>query len=281
MGVFQTSLSPQELLVGIGTADCPLVFDVRRADAYAEAKDIIPVARWRDHQTADVWARDLPHGDVVVYCVHGHQVSQSAAALLRSAGVQAYFLEGGIETYRAAGGPLISKAALPVCRAGGPTRWITRERPKIDRIACPWFIRRFLDPEATIYFVSPEGLEDTAAELDAVPFDVPDVELSHAGELCGFDAFVRKFGVQDPALGQLATIIRGADTGRLDLAPQCAGLVAVSLGLSAICGDDLEMVDLGMTVYDALYGWCRHAADESLGGPPVRAERAGRGGAHR
>ncbi len=280
MGTFQTSLSPQEFRGRIGTADCPLVFDVRRSDVYAEAKDTIPTAGWRDHRTADVWVRNLPRCDVVVYCVHGHQVSQSAAALLRSVGVQAYFLEGGIEAYRAAGGLTFDKTALPIFREDAPSRWVTRERPKIDRIACPWFIRRFVDREAAIYFVAPEGLEETASELDAIPFDIPDVEFSHVSDLCSFDAFLRKFGVREPALEQLATIVRGADTGRLDLAPECAGLLAASLGLSAICGDDREMLELGMTIYDALYGWCRHAAGESHGWPPVQAERPSREGAN-
>lgn len=275
MGEFKTAISPEELIVQIGAPTCPVIFDVRRAEAYAEAETVIPTAKWRDHRTADLWDADLRNGrEVLVYCVHGHQVSQSAAVLLRSAGVRARTLEGGIKAYHAAGGPLVRKAALPDRSAERPSRWVTRERPKIDRIACPWLIRRFVDRDAVIHFVSAEWVRDAAVELDAVPFDIPDVDFSHQGELCSFDAFLARFGLADPALDRLAAIVRGADTGRLDLAPQAAGLLAMSLGLSARVGDDLAMMEAGFTLYDALYGWCRFAAHEAHGWPPAQAKPA-------
>jgi hypothetical protein len=155
-------------------------------------------------------------------------------------------------------------------------KWITRQRPKIDRIACPWLILRFIDREAEFLFVPPEEVHRLAAELGAIPFDVEGVELSHVGPLCSFDALLDRYGLSEPALQQLAAIVRGADTARLDLAPQCAGLLAVSLGLSHIFGDDHEQLGHGLVVYDALYAWCRHVSHETHSWNPQRAVPAGR-----
>ena len=141
-------------------------------------------------------------------------------------------------------------------------QWVTRERPKIDRIACPWLIRRFIDPEAEFLFVPPGEVRSVARTTGAIPYDVPNVELSHVGELCSFDAFLHKYALDDPALADLARIVRGADTARLDLAPQSAGLLAISLGLSQLFEDDHEMLRHGMVVYDALYAWSKHAQGE-------------------
>jgi rhodanese-related sulfurtransferase len=269
MGESPTSISSRQLQDLIGTRRCPVIIDVRRPQAFAAATDMIPTAVWRDLQAADAWIADLPRAtENVVYCVHGHEMSQSAAARLQASGRAAVHLAGGIEGYRADGGPLIAKNALPGGGVHGPSRWVTRERPKIDRIACPWLIRRFIDRDALCYFVPAESVMAAARELAAVPFDIPDVEFSHAGELCSFDAFLRRFGLADPALDHLATIVRGADTGRPELAPQAAGLLAMSLGLSAICPGDQEMLEQGMLLYDALYGWCRHAVAERHGWPP-------------
>lgn len=141
-------------------------------------------------------------------------------------------------------------------------RWITRSRPKIDRIACPWLIRRFIDREAEILFVPADEVLAQARERDAIPFDVEGVELSHEGPLCSFDAILKKFALDDPALDELAVIVRGADTDRLDLAPQSAGLLAISLGLSRNFADDQEQLAHGMVVYDALYAWAKYVRDE-------------------
>ena len=139
-----------------------------------------------------------------------------------------------------------------------PTKWVTRERPKIDRIACPWLIRRFVDTEATFLYVPTERVFAVAQETGAYPYDIPGAEpFSHEGEKCSFDAFLKIFSLADPALYALAVIVRGADTARLDLAPQCAGLLAISLGLSANFTDDHDMLEHGMHIYDALYAWCR------------------------
>jgi hypothetical protein len=148
-------------------------------------------------------------------------------------------------------------------------KWVTREHPKIDRIACPWLIARFIDREPEFLFVAPARVRAVAAETGAVPYDIPDVELSHVGELCSFDAFLAKYGLRDPALDHLAVIVRGADTQRLDLTPQSAGLFAISLGLGVVFADDHDMLRHGMVMYDALYAWCRSLQGETHAWPPV------------
>lgn len=153
-------------------------------------------------------------------------------------------------------------------------RWITRARPKIDRIACPWLLARFVDPVAEFHFVAPDDVLTQARLLHATPFDVEGVELSHVGPECSFDAILRKYRLEDPALGHLARIVRGADTARLDLAPECAGLLAVSLGLSRHIPDDHEQLAVGMILYDALYAWCREGRDETHAWNPQRTPGA-------
>jgi hypothetical protein len=147
-------------------------------------------------------------------------------------------------------------------------KWITRERPKIDRIACPWLIARFIDKDAEFLYVPAREVLTAAERTGAIPYDIPGVEMSHVGERCSFDAFLKKHDLRDPALQQLAVIVRGADTSRLELAPQSAGLFAISLGLSAIHSDDHEMLRHGMVMYDALYAWCRQCQAETHDWPP-------------
>lgn len=148
-------------------------------------------------------------------------------------------------------------------------QWITRERPKIDRIACPWLIARFIDKTPEFLFVRSSEVISTATKTGAIPYDVPGVELTHVGELCSFDAFLDKYRLNDPALQQLAVIVRGADTSRFDLTPQSAGLYALSLGLSQNFRDDLEMLKHGMIMYDAFYAWCKHCQQEPHNWPPM------------
>lgn len=142
-------------------------------------------------------------------------------------------------------------------------KWVTRERPKIDRIACPWLIARFIDKEPEFLYVPSNKVLETAKETGATPYDIPGVAMGHDGELCSFDAFIKKYKLTDPALAQLATIVRGADTDRHDLAPQAAGLLAISLGLSRNYTNDHEMLAQGMIMYDALYAWCRELQGET------------------
>src|SRR6266550_3682834 len=145
---------------------------------------------------------------------------------------------------------------------GVTMNWVTRERPKIDRVACPWLIARFIDAKAEFLFVPPGDVPRVAHEAGAIPYDVEGVELSHVGPRCSFDAFLDKYELHDPLLDQLARIVRGADTDKLDTEPQCAGLLAISLGLSHLFLDDHEQLRHGFVIYDALYAWLREARAE-------------------
>ncbi len=246
------AISAASLRQSLASARPPLVIDVRKTPAFIDAPDLMRGALRRDPLRVAEWQRTLPgEADVVVYCVHGHEVSQNAAKALG-----ARFLEGGIEAWRAAGGELFGKPK------GASSRWVTRERPKIDRIACPWLVKRFIDPDAEFLYVPTPEVKKAAAEREAVPYDIPDVEFSHEGDLCSFDAFIKFFRLKDPALDELAVIVRGADTGRPELAKQSSGLLSISLGLSLNFQDDHEMLKHGMTVYDALYSWCKRGKEE-------------------
>ncbi len=149
-------------------------------------------------------------------------------------------------------------------------RWVTRERPKIDRIACPWLILRFIDPEAEILYVPTQKVREEAERLDAIPFDVPGVELTHEGEKCSFDAFLKTHDLQEPALHHLASIVRAADTDRLELSPQAPGLLAISLGLGINITEDQALLQAGLLIYDALYTWCRSLTGEKHGWYPEK-----------
>jgi rhodanese-related sulfurtransferase len=252
------AISAASLRQSLASDRPPLVIDVRKNDRFREAPDLIRGALRRDPLRVAEWGKSLPsEADVVVYCVHGHEVSQGAAKALAAMGLNASFLEAGLEGWRQSGGELARKPA------GASTRWVTRERPKIDRIACPWLVARFVDPEAEFLYVPTPEVKRVAQEKEAVPYDIPEVEFSHEGDLCSFDAFLSYYRLKDPALDELALVVRGADTGRLDLAPQAAGLAAISLGLSRNFSDDHEMLKHGMVMYDALYRWCKEGKQET------------------
>jgi rhodanese-related sulfurtransferase len=236
----------------------PVVIDVRRRPAFMASNEVVIGALWRDPEKVGTWGKTLPAASsAVVYCVHGHQVSQSTAAALKGLGLDVSYLKGGLEEgWKLLGGALDRKPT------NSSTRWVTRERPKIDRIACPWLIARFVDPEAEFVYVPAKDVLSAAKERQAVPYDVADVHFTHDGDRCSFDAFLKHYRLADPALAELAVIVRAADTGRLDLAPQAAGLAAVSLGLSRNFADDHEMLKHGMVLYDALYRWCKEGKQE-------------------
>ena len=244
------AITPAALARSLSSPRAPLVIDVRRNERFLESNSLIDGALHRDPERVEEWKRTLPaNAEVVVYCVHGHEVSQNVAKALG-----ARYLEGGMEAWA---GP---KQAKP---KGGATRWVTRERPKIDRIACPWLIRRFIDRQAEFFYVPSSQVLDIAKAREAIPYDIADVRFSHEAERCSFDAFLRHYRLQsDPALRELAAIVRGADTNRLDLAPQAAGLAALSLGLSSNFRDDHAMLQHGMVMYDALYAWCKEGKSE-------------------
>jgi rhodanese-related sulfurtransferase len=254
------TISVDTLYQSLGNAAAPIVVDVRRAPAFdADDRIIVGAIRCAPDQIV-AWQRDRPDmRSVVVYCVHGHEVSQGAAETLRGLGIDAQYLAGGIAAW--------VEQDLPTRQKTGPAprQWVTRERPKIDRVACPWLIRRFVDPEASFLYTPTEKVFAVAAETGAVPYDIPGAEpFSHDGELCSFDAFLKVYGIADPALDRLALIVRGADTGRLELTPQSPGLLAITLGLSAnFADDDHAMLERSMDIYDSLYTWCRSLQHET------------------
>ena len=268
------SVSPQDLWASIGTAGAPQIVDVRRRDIYDAATGVLPGAVWRDHAAVAQWAQNLDRRrPVVVACKAGHEVSQAATAHLRSEGFDARVLAGGHAAWAEAGLVLVDKAAVARFAAARPSLWVTRRRPKIDRVACPWLVRRFVDPEARFLYVDPPQVPGVARETGAVPFDIEGVELSHEGPRCTFDTMLKLFGLEgEPSLARLALIVRGADTARPDLAPEAAGLHAVSLGLSVLAGDDDHgLIGQGFTVYDALFAWLRFAAEERHNWPAKAA----------
>ena len=251
----------------IGTPDAPAIIDVRiPADIEADPR-FVPGTIFRNHKNVAEWAPDFANRDVVVVCHRGLKLSHGVAAWLRQAGARAEVLEGGNLAWVAAGGLLVAPTRLPPRDALGRTLWVTRARPKIDRIACPWLIRRFIDPAAVFLFVAPSEVVDVADRFGATAFDIEDTFWSHRGKLCTFDIMLAEFGLQSDALTRLASIVRAADTGELDASPQAAGLLAASLGLSRMYRDDLAQLDAAMGLYDAFYRWARDAVGETHNWP--------------
>lgn len=269
MSSIASSFSVSELLTVLYSAAAPLRVDVRREGDFAQAGRAIAGSLRRDPSVVDAWATGLRGRRVIVYCAHGRAVSQLVCQSLLDHGVEPSYLEGGYAGWLDAGGPTIAWRE-PLSTA--PSRWVTRERPKIDRMACPWLIQRFLDPQAEFFYVPTATVKEEARRLKAVPYDIPDVEFSHVGERCSFDAFIRHFDLQAPGLERLATIVRGADTAHPELAEHAPGLLAISLGLSANITDDHALLEQGMVLYDALYAWCRSAGTESHGWQPKTME---------
>lgn len=263
MDTVSHSVSVTELSSLLGTPHAPVIVDARAAADFDADSTMIAGALRRLPSDVSGWGPQLKKcASIVAYCALGREESREVTTTLLNTGIEARCLEGGIHAWKAAGGLTMTKQPQLRFPSELPTRWITRERPKIDRIACPWLIRRFIDPHAQFLYVPPDQVVPSAARHHAVPYDVPDVDFSHERELCSFDAFLKRFGLNDPVLRDLALIVRGADTARPELAPQASGLLAVSLGLSALFKDDLEMLEHGVLVYDALFAWLRSAQDE-------------------
>jgi rhodanese-related sulfurtransferase len=250
-------ISPTDLAARLGSPNAPLLLDVRRDERFDEATRIAPAAQRCAPQDVARFAREHEPREVVVYCVHGLEIGQEAAAQLRAAGWNVRSVQGGIDGIVEAGLPTIRKRPDLGVTGEQPSRWITRARPKIDRIACPWLVRRFIDARAEFFYVPVEQVFAQAKQLEAVPYDIPGAPIGHDGERCSFDTLMAAFDLHDGALDTLARIVRGADTDRHDLAPQCAGLLAVSKGMSLLHEDDHAMLEATLPVYDALYAWCR------------------------
>lgn len=251
--------TPDALSARLRIDDAPLVIDVRKNDPYLASGYTLPGAMRRDPLQVETWVQTLPAAaSIMVYCVYGHEVGMNTMLALRAHGIAANFLEGGIEAWREQGLPLAPKASQH------STRWVTRAHPKIDRIACPWLVKRFVDAGAEFLYVPTEQVRQTAESQSATAYDVgpnvADTVFTHDGDLCSFDAFIKHYRLgQDTALARLATIVRAADTDRLGLAPQAAGLLSISLGMSRTHNDDQAMLAAMLPVYDALYAWCRDA----------------------
>jgi rhodanese-related sulfurtransferase len=264
--------SPTEITVAqlsrrIGLPDAPCIVDVRIDEDFTADPRIIPGAGRRDFRSLANWAPAYQGRQVVVTCQKGLKLSQGVAAWLRHAGIAAETLEGGHAAWAAADQMLVPDEKLPPRDVRGRTVWVTRARPKIDRIACPWLIRRFADPEAVFLFVAPSEVLAVADRFGATPFDIDGVFWSHRGELCTFDTILDELCLDSGPLRRLAAIVRGADSARPDLAPEAPGLLAASLGLSRMYKDDLAQLEAGLALYDAFYRWCRDATDETHNWP--------------
>jgi len=265
------AMSCEQLARLVGTPKAPTILDVRREAVRAGDPRLLPGAR--ELAEADLSLEGLARiaagfqGPVVVVCAEGHRLSQGTAAWLRHEGVHAEYLMGGQAAWTAANLPLIDPGKITARDAHARSIWVTRSRPKIDRIACPWLIRRFIDPRAVFLFVAPAEVQGVAERFGAMPYDIEGVFWSHRDDLCTFDVLLAEFGLSTPALDRLALIVRGADTSRPDLAPECAGLLAASLGLSRMYSDDLEQLEAGIALYDAFYRWARDATEEQHNWP--------------
>ena len=261
-----SEISAESLYAQLGLPAAPCVIDVRRDGDAATTPRVIPGALRRDLAGLESWVASLPpQRSVVTCCQRGEELSRMAAEGLRELGYAARFLEGGIEGWISAGFPT-ARLRRDLNVPGG-SRWITRERPKIDRLACPWLIRRFIDPEAQFFYTVPNQVRTDAKTLDAEPYDIVDVTFSHRGPRCSFDAFLDEFELRDPVLDEVAAIIRAADTAQLDESREAPGLLAISLGMSVNVADDILLLEQAMPVYDALYAWRKRASHETHGWP--------------
>jgi len=262
-----TAITISQLSRLIGLPHAPALLDVRIDEDYQADPRLVPGSLRRDYRAAQTWADNYRNRSVVVICQQGQKLSEGTAAWLRFEGIDAQTLEGGFEAWKAAGELLVRTDKLPPRDERGRTVWVTRARPKIDRIACPWLIRRFIEPAAVFLFVPPAEVTAVAERFDATPFDIEGVFWSHRGESCTFDTMIEEFGLTSEPLMHLARIVRGADTARPELTPQSAGLLAASLGFSRMYRDDLPQLEAAMALYDAFYRWCRDATAETHNWP--------------
>ena len=253
-------ISPTKLMRLIGTPHCPALIDVCLDCDFEDDPHLVPTARRHAHTDIVGLAAQLTGKETIVICQKGLKLSHGVAARLRSRGIAAQVLTGGNHGWRDAKLPRVPAAKIP------GHLWVTRHRPKIDRIACPWLIRRFVDPQAEFMFVPPAQVAAVAERFGATAFDIPATFWGHRDDNCSFDTMISEFGLQHPALETLATIVRAADTNRHDLAPQAAGLLAMSVGLSRMYRDDTKQLAAGMVLYDALYRWARDGQDETHDG---------------
>jgi rhodanese-related sulfurtransferase len=267
------TISVEKLARLVGTPGCPAIIDVRDEEDFASDARLIPGSVRRASLEPWRWAPEVRGRSAIVVCQKGLKLSHGVAAWLREESVPAETLDGGFLAWAGANLPLVPNERIPPRDAMGRTVWVTRERPKIDRIACPWLIRRFVDPSAVFLFVAPAEVPAVAERFAAAPFDVEGVFWSHRGDRCTFDTMIEELGLETEPLRRLAAIVRVADTARPDLAPEAPGLLAASLGLSRMFADDLAQLEAGLSLYDAFFRWCRDATDETHNWPSTKPKK--------
>jgi len=262
--------SPTEITVAqlsrlVGMPDAPALVDVRSDEEYRVDPRLLPAAQ--RHAPTDVadWSSRYAGQSIIVICQAGRTPSQATAARLRHEGLGGQTLQGGYDAWCKDGQPLVHAERIPPRDIDGRTIWVTRARPKVVRVACPWLIRRFIDPRAVILFVPPFEVAGVAEQAKATPFDVEGAFWSDRGKKTTFDVMLNEFGLATESLSRLALIVCGADTGRLDLTPQSAGFLAACLGYSRMYRDDLIQLEAAMAHFDAVYRWSRDATDERHG----------------
>ncbi len=255
-------ITSQQLMRLIGTPDCPAIVDVQIDEDFTEDPYLIPTAIRHSHKDLEGLVNRLNGQPAIVYCQKGLKLSQGVVAWLRSAGLSAEYLNGGMYAWSKAGLPRIPSSQIPM-KDGHTEPWVTRHRPKIDRIACPWLLKRFVDRDARILFVSPSEVMNVAEKFDATPFDIEKEYWSHRGTKCTFDTMLTEFNLHFPALDRMADVIRAADTDTQDQCPEAAGLLAISVGLSRQYKDDHQQLAAGLHIYDALYRWARDGQAET------------------
>ena len=264
------SINVDSLYSQLGLPSSPVILDIRTDAEYSASPRLIPGARRRDPTQLGQWAPALLRSRAVaIYDTDGQQASQPTVQALAALGCPVSYLEGGFAGWLNAGRSTIK--GRPDFNAPGGSRWVTRERPKIDRLACPWLVRRFIDPDALFFYTPAQRVRTEAQALGAQPYDIADVTFSHRGPNCSFDAFLAEFDLHDESLDRLADIVRAADTCELGQSAQAPGLLAISLGLSANVTDDILLLEQAMAVYDALYSWCKIARDETHSWPKKAA----------
>ena len=268
--VAPNAITVPQLIRLIGTPSSPTIVDVSTDEDFQVDPFMIPGSFRHPHTDVEGLCQRIGDRPCVIACQKGQKLSQGLVAWLQNDGFRAEFLEGGMYAWREHPEAMrIPSANIPAA-VGGSTLWVTRHRPKIDRIACPWLIRRFVDPKARFLFVAPAEVSEVAERYAATPFDVEDTFWSHRGEKCTFDTMLDEFQLRSTALDHLSKVVRGADTNRHDLAPEAAGLLAISVGLSRQYRDDHEQLTAGVQLYDALYRWARDGYEEGHDWPADR-----------
>ena len=265
------NISRDELFRSLASPHWPQVIDVCGQEDYAANARNIPGSIHRNEADFTTWVTTLDrHRPVVIACQKGLKISQAIVARMRADGWNASTLVGGFVGWAQAELPLLQRQALVDLGVKEGSLWVTRRRPKIDRAACPWLIKRFIDPTATFLYVEPDQVMAVAERTGGIPYDIPGVRLTHVGEDCSFDTLLKIAGLNGHApLDRVAGIVRGADNARFDLAPEAAGLLAISLGLSDLAqDDDHAMLRSAFVLYDGLYAWAARAANETHNWPP-------------